>query len=243
MSLVHCLTRLSLPLAGLSLAFASAARAAAGDQGLLAQDLTDFIGYPAVAGERSFSASATWCNRGGTQLAWEGRTNQHPISVLNLYRIENGRMVQIGASWATHQLCALQLGECGDCEPAGAGCAFALGIGCSTNSTAISLGLQSNMSRRSEVDAASADFPFPFTNPPVASDLERRCRVKVEDIDTALHPNAIYLFELMCHAKGEGNFSPRHSDRRGERVRGCLRERGVGQHRRRRHARADRAGR
>lgn len=191
----------------LALALAGVASARAAD--LLAHDLNSFAGYPVVDGEKAYSAGAVWCNLSDQNLSWDANTNQHPISVLNLYRVENGLMMQIGASWATHQFCALQLNNCGSCTPAGAGCPFALGVGCSTNSTGSSLGFQGNMSKRSDVDAAEGSFPFPFSNPPVSSSLDRRCRVTVDDVDPALHPTATYFFELVTLHPTPGDQSER----------------------------------
>ena len=168
----------------------------AADPELVSHDLNTFVGYPTVAGERSFSAGAMWCNLGDANAAWESGTNQHPITVLNLYRVEGGALVQLGASWATHQICALQLSGCATCTPAGSGCAPALGVGCSTSSTGSALGLQVNMSKRSDADAATGAFLFPFSNPPVVTTLDRRCRAAIAEIDPASHASATFFFEL-----------------------------------------------
>ena len=67
--------------------------AASGGSGLAAHDLNSFVGYAITAGEKAYSAGATWCNLSESVLAWEATTDQHPISVLNLYRVEGGVMV------------------------------------------------------------------------------------------------------------------------------------------------------
>ncbi|MBL9121257.1 MAG: hypothetical protein JNL80_15210 [Phycisphaerae bacterium] len=167
------------------------------DPEIVAHEVSSFVGYAITDGEKAYSAGATWCNLGDANAAWEFGTNQHPISALNLVRIENGALRHLGASWATHQFCALQGAVCAECIPAGAGCPPALGVGCSTNSTGTSLGLQSNMSRRSDANAATGYFSFPFSNPPSTSLLDRRCRTAVADVDPAAHPNALFAFELV----------------------------------------------
>lgn len=181
---------------------------------LVAHDMPGFVGYAITNGERAYSAAGHWCNQGDAPAAWVAETNQHPISVLNLVRIENGVLRHLGASWATHQYCALQLNVCGSCTPAGPGCPGALGVGCSTTSTASSLGSQMNMSRRSDANASTGSFLFPFAAGSPSGPLERRCRVAVADVDPAQHPNATFAFELVTLHPSDGDASHRCVTRR-----------------------------
>jgi hypothetical protein len=185
------------------------ATAIAADPEIVAHELNSFLGFGVTTGEKAYSAGATWCNLGDANAAWDFGSNQHPISALNLLRIENGAIRHLGASWATHQFCALQSNACATCTPAGPGCPPALGVGCSTSSTATSLSYQPNMSKRSDANAATGEFAFPFSNPPTSSSLDRRCRVLVADIDPAIHSSATFAFELVTLHPSEGDASAR----------------------------------
>lgn len=197
-----------------ALLLATVALSPLGGPEIVAHDLPSFVGYASSNGERAFSAGAVWCNLGQAPAAWEGSSANHPISVLNLVRVENGVLRHLGASWASHQVCALQTAICASCTPAGSGCAPALGVGCSTSSTASSLGVQTQMSRRSDVNPSTGAFPFPFAAGSPSGSLERRCRAAIADIDPALHPNAIYAFELVTIHPSEGDASARCVTRR-----------------------------
>ncbi len=185
----------------------------AGDANLLLHEIPSTAGYAAMNGERAFSAGAIWCNLSDGQLSWNGTNAAHTISVHNLLRIENGAIRHLGASWVSHQFCALQTAACSSCTPAGTGCPPALGAGCSTSSTASSLANQAQMSRRSEVNASTGSFPFPFAVGSPSGPLERRCRVALTEIDPALHPGATFVMEIVSIHPTAGDASARCATR------------------------------
>jgi hypothetical protein len=153
------------------------------------------VGFPLVAGERAFSAGGIWCNLGSAPAAWNGTSTAHPVTALNLLRVEDGVLVQLGASWAWHHFCALEQGLCDVCQPTGGACPPTLGVGCSTTSTASALATQASLSRRSEINASTGDLLFPFSGPVIGSSLDRRCRVPIAAIDVAGHPGAAFAMQ------------------------------------------------
>ena len=70
------------------------------------------------------------CNAGDKVLEWHHLpSNRHPVISMNMYRLLNGRMEQIGQSWLKHGFVALQQNVCGfGCQPSPTG--EGLGVGC-----------------------------------------------------------------------------------------------------------------
>ena len=90
-------------------------------------NLREYARTDAIA---AFSVATTSCNAGDTVLKWDPLpANTHPVITMNLYRLYDGRMVQIGQSWAKHGIFALQHDVCNlGCQPASGN---GLGVGCS----------------------------------------------------------------------------------------------------------------
>jgi hypothetical protein len=87
--------------------------------------------YARANGIVAITVGTTSCNAGGAVLNWKQLPdNRHPTITLNMYRLLDGRMTQIGQSWAKHGFVALQQNICNfgcQANPAGDG----LGVGCS----------------------------------------------------------------------------------------------------------------
>ncbi len=146
----------------------------------------------------AYSAGFTTCNIGNTFLGTHVSTNDHPVVGLNLYRLKNGRLEQVGMSWAFHMVCSLQSSVCGTCQPPpGGGCNNELGIQCSTSDTTGFVGTQLQLGPRSQVNAATGMFPYPFAAPPASDGLARRLQVNHADLDPALNPGAQYFLEMV----------------------------------------------
>lgn len=153
--------------------------------------------FGTVGGITAYSAATTSCNIGDEILDWVASTNIHPVIPQNLYRYKDGRLEQIGQSWLKHGFCALQQTLCGPCQPAGGGCPPRLGIGCSDPYSSSLNGQQSNLGPRSEVNAATGFFPYPFSAPAAPAVVGRRLQVANVDLDPALNPGAEYFVEGM----------------------------------------------
>lgn len=143
----------------------------------------------------AYSFGSTSCNIGSQQLDWVAGTNQHPVIPQNVYRIKNGRIQQVGMSWCKHGFCALQQTLCGSCQPAGAGCPSLLGIGCSDPYDSSLNGDQSGLGPRSQINASSGYFPYPWSAPSAPAIIGRRVQVNKNDFDPALNAGAVYVAE------------------------------------------------
>lgn len=157
-------------------------------------ELTGPGNYGTAGGYYAYSVGTTSCNLGDETLAWVASTNQHPVIAQHLYRLKDGRFEQIGISWLKHGFAALQGNICNaGCQPSGSG--SALGVGCSDPYGA-GLNASQGNGPRSEVNATTGDFPYPYVlNPPVTDTTSRRIRVQADDVDPALNPGATYYIE------------------------------------------------
>lgn len=135
----------------------------------------------------------TWsCNIGDQPLSWKRETNEHPVIAQNMYRIENGRIEQIGLSWLKHGYYALSWNLCfNDCQATDG---RTLGVHCADPYSSYVNGEVSVLGPRSQVNAATGEFPYPFTAPQGRL-RDRRIMVRAADIDPDLHPTAVFLFE------------------------------------------------
>jgi hypothetical protein len=78
----------------------------------------------------AITVGTTSCNAGNRVLNWlQLPDNRHPVITMNMYRLLDGRMTQIGQSWAKHGFLALQQNICNfTCQ---ANPSDGLGVGCS----------------------------------------------------------------------------------------------------------------
>jgi hypothetical protein len=114
---------------GSMLCIGSAAHAAGADV-----ILGELVGAQVYARDNGIAAlviGTTSCNAGDKVLNWKSLPdNAHPVITMNMYRLLDGRMTQIGQSWAKHGFTALQYNVCNfgcQANPRGDG----LGVGCS----------------------------------------------------------------------------------------------------------------
>jgi hypothetical protein len=165
-------------------------------------DLPDFSSYTPFNGIAAFAVGTTSCNVGNRNLAWVSSTNQHPVIGQNLYRwrLVNGagQYEQIGASWLKHGFTALNGTICGPCSnPDGTGAT--LDPTCSDPYSAGLNGSQSRLGPRSQVNAYTGFYPYPFTASAIPTDASstiwRRLQVRVNDVLPSANPGAWYFAE------------------------------------------------
>jgi hypothetical protein len=168
---------------------------------VIVSDLEVVTRWGTIGPVSSYSFSTTSCNVGDERLDWVGDTSAHPVIAQNLYRLHDGRFEQIGASWLKHGYIALALSVCCECELASGSHEF-LGVGCSDPYGATINGDQagfngvSGLGPRSEVNASTGDFPFPYSFQGMAGDvLYKRLQVRNDDLDPALNVGALYFGE------------------------------------------------
>jgi len=158
-------------------------------------------------GMGGYSMATVSCNWGDYGLNWYGGTNNSPIIMQNMFRLKDGKFEQIGMqSFMKHSFCALSEPGCGDCEAAP--CDI-LGIGCADTYWA---GLNLNGDcPRSDVNAFTGEYPYPFTHSPSGpSETRGNLVVPNIDVDPALNAGARYFIEAMYiaaddHAAGNGD--------------------------------------
>ncbi|MEY3023006.1 MAG: hypothetical protein RIS86_2204 [Planctomycetota bacterium] len=158
--------------------------------------LQDITVYGTVNGIAAYAVGTTSCNIGTQLLSWiDSGPNDtlHPVIAQNMFRYKDGRFEQIGMSWLKHGWCAIDGNLCGTCQ-SGTNCDY-LGIGCSDPYGAGLNGAQGDLGPRSQVNAATGAFPFPFTAPTAAATVGRRLQVDRNDLDPAQNAGAQYFVE------------------------------------------------
>jgi hypothetical protein len=156
-------------------------------------DLTTPANYTSSGGIDAFAIGTVSCNIGTVPLNWVSSTNQHPVIGQSMYRLKNGRFEMIGMSWLKHGFTALAQSLCSPCQNPGTG--SLLGVGCSDPYSASLNGQQSNLGPRTEVNAATGYYPYPFTSPSYSGTIARRLQVAHADLDPNLNAGAIYFAE------------------------------------------------
>jgi hypothetical protein len=165
-------------------------------------DLYDIEKYGAVNGVTGYALGTISCNVGDTPLQWQGGSSNHPVIGQNVYRLEDGRFEQIGMSWLKHGFTALTGSLCCSCQNPGTG--SLLGVGCSDPYSAGLNGSQSGLGPRSEVNAWTGNFPYPFgTQGQTGNATYKRIQIANADLDTATHPSAMIFGEGQYVAKDD----------------------------------------
>ena len=140
----------------------------------------------------AFSIGTTACNISNSDVQWQANNNLHPVTAMNAFRYMDGRFEQVGQSWIMHTFVALSGNQCGSCMgPSGS----VLSPGCSDPTGSGLNGLQSVLGPKSEVDAATGFFLYPFGGGAGSGSINRRLQVRTADLDPALNPNAQYFVE------------------------------------------------
>ena len=175
-------------------------------------DVSFYTSGGAIGGMHAWSVGTTSCNIGNQPLEWISSTNRHPVISQNMYRLMQGRFEQIGQAFLKHGFTALQGNVCGSCTPHPNG--TYLGVGCSDPYSSSLNGSQSGLGPKSQVNAATGWFPYPFANLPFSGALGRRLQARQTDI--AL-PGALYFVASMYIAPDDieaGNGNNNESYRR-----------------------------
>ncbi len=123
-------------------------------------ELLDTIHHGVIGGVRAYSIGTTACNKGTSNANWIANTINHPVISTSLYKIENGRMTQLGVAFVKHSWAALQQNACGfGCQAGGSW--QALGPGCSDPYSASLNAAQTDLGPRFEINAFTGEFPWP----------------------------------------------------------------------------------
>ncbi len=171
----------------------SAARGAGPD--VIVGELYQLTAYEPVAGVGAYSLGTVSCNIGNAQLLWIPNTNQHPVIAQSLYRVKDGRIEQLGMSWLKHAYTSTNGNFCNTCFNPGS--FQRLGIGCSDPYTGPINGDQWSLGPRSEVNAFTGVFAFPFGLgwQQSGTTIFKRIQVAQTGLDPAQNAGALYFAE------------------------------------------------
>ncbi len=156
--------------------------------------------YGVSGGYAGYSVGTTSCNRGDAPLNWVGGSQNHPAIAQNMYRLKNGRFEQIGMSWLKHGFvstnspsggCAGASGQSCQSPPGGGS---QLGVGC-TDPYGSGLNGNRPLGPRSEVNATTGIFPYPYTQFSASTTYDQRVKVATTDLDPAINTGALYWVE------------------------------------------------
>jgi len=158
-------------------------------------ELYQLTAYEPVGGIGGYSLGTVSCNIGNAQLLWIPNTNQHPVIAQSLFRVKDGRIEQIGMSWLKHAYTSTNGSFCNNCINPGS--FQRLGIGCSDPYTGPINGDQWSLGPRSEVNAFTGAFSFPFGLgwQQSGSSIYKRIQTAYTDLDPALNAGALYFAE------------------------------------------------
>lgn len=131
------------------------------------------------------SAPVNWCNDNGSSGCGNGTTDDdHPVIGQNLYRLREGRFEQIGMSWLKHGFLSTNSTD-SNCGPSCVSPPLGsnqLGVGC-TDAYGSSLNGSRPLGRRSDVNATTGVFPYPYSSPSASVVWEQRIKVAEADLD------------------------------------------------------------
>ncbi len=183
----------------------AAAFAGGGNPGpdIIVGDLNGMNYYGQVGGVHAYSIGTTACNIGTERANWIDGSVNHPVIAQNLYRLRDGRLMQIGQGWLKHSFASLQGNLCATCQNDGD---FShLGTGCSDPYDAGLNGSQSGMGPRFQVNASTGSFPWPYANPEGSTGNAIFKRVQVPGEFLTSGNGEIYIAEGLYAALDDSN--------------------------------------
>jgi hypothetical protein len=174
----------------------AAAPVRGGSPDIVPTDVMQIVRHGVVEGTVAYSVGVDLCNLGTASLDWVADTASHPVMAAALLRLEDGRLEQLGASWAWH---ASVLDPAALCESTcDAPVIDALPPGCGHRVTADEAGLQFQLGPRHQVNPVTGAFAFPWQGsvPPPAPAIGRRLQIATSDLDPQRHAGAAYFVQV-----------------------------------------------
>ncbi|QQR73661.1 MAG: hypothetical protein IPJ17_19665 [Holophagales bacterium] len=157
--------------------------------------------YGGSGGLRGYAVGTTSCNVGNQPVWWCDATQsycnagQHPVIAQNMYRLKDGRFIQLGQSWLKHGFLSTNTPDsncgAGQSPPHGGD---QLGVGL-TDTYGSTLNGGRPLGKRSEVNPTSGAFPFPYTQVSPVANQDQRLVVTESEIDPALNAGAKFWVE------------------------------------------------
>lgn len=156
-------------------------------------DITNAARFTPVGGVTAYAFGSTSCSIGTADVIWNRLTPAHPLIAQTMFRLKDGRFEQLGQSWLKHTFGTVDNGICGPCN---GHLGQVLGVGCSDPYSASQAGDRTLLGPKSDVNATTGVFPYPFTSPAWSGTIARRLQVATSDIDPAQNPGATYFAEV-----------------------------------------------
>ncbi len=160
-----------------------------------------------------YAVTTVSCNIGDAVAIWIDSTstsnpdrNKHPVIGTQMYRLMNGRFEQIGMSWLKHGFCAADAPNCVNLARPGtvnptyqphSSCDW-LGLYATDTYSAGLNGSQTTAGPRSEVNASTGVFPYPYVLAwnQTGTCIYKRLQIANSDLDPAQNPAARYFCEV-----------------------------------------------
>ncbi|MFO0832462.1 MAG: hypothetical protein U0637_11575 [Phycisphaerales bacterium] len=161
-------------------------------------DITGVQTYGPVNGKYAYAYSSNTCNIGNQNAEWNiSGVNGSPGLAMNLFRLKDGRLMQIGQSFVKHACCAAAGSGCVTIGGQTVSCngtgGTQLGSGCQDVYSAGYNGGQSGLGARSKINAWSGIFQARNTGSGDA--IFKRLQVAQTDLAAASNVNAQYFAE------------------------------------------------
>ncbi len=176
-------------------------------------DIQAVVRFDRVGNITSYGVGTYACNYGDERVDWFANTNRHPVIFSNMYRLKDGRFEQIGMSWGVHEFYAVSWDFCqlGCPDPTDG---TQLGVGCSSPISAFLAGVQTNLGKRSEINASTGYFPYPpsSTGIPPGNSIDRRLQIQDSYLVPSLNTDALYFVEGHYISPSDAEAGNNHND-------------------------------
>jgi len=152
-------------------------------------DCTSVAHYGPIGTKHAYSLGSSTCNIGDANAHWT--SSGSPALAMNMYRLKDGRLMQIGLGFCKTACCAAATNNCGlSCNSVGgqwlgAGCRDVYGAGYNA--------IQTKLAPRSSLNMLTGAFTsFPATS---GDAIFRRLQVEEADLNPTLNSGALYFIE------------------------------------------------
>ncbi len=209
---------------GLSAALVCAAGASAqlsAGADIVYSDMTDVATYGPLNGKYAYALGSATCNIGDANAEWNlTGFNGSPGLAMNLYRIKDGRFMQIGMSFVKHSCCAGAAPGCAGNNGQTVSCngqgGTQLGSGCRDLYSGGINGSQGGLGARSNINPWTGVFNPRSTG--TGDVLFRRLQVDQNDVNAAMNPGAVYVGEGVFVSTRDAQASNRNNNASHKRI-------------------------
>jgi hypothetical protein len=165
----------------------------------------EFTKYGTVGSITGYAVTTVSCNVGTHEAIWISDGNplnplraQHPVIGSSAYRLKGGRFEQIGISWLKHGFCAADAPNCGSPYTPNDSCNWLGRFATDTYGADLNAD-QANLGPRSEVNAWTGQYPYPYILAwqQTGNAIYKRLQIRNSDLDPALNPGALYFCEVV----------------------------------------------